>query len=90
MSVPDGINTVLLKISRYQSFAPLLKTNMFFQNKESHFFEFISGKGKANPIAGLEKPLWFQEFQMPGMSRESASRSGRLYPRRGIPGTNFC
>jgi hypothetical protein len=58
---------------------------------------FIKAK-QSNPITGLDRPLGFQEVEVPRfldnrhmkVVRLSAVRTGRLYPPGNIPGTRFC
>jgi hypothetical protein len=56
------------------------------------------GKGKINPITGLDRPWGFQEAEAPRFQkiwhmkvvRLSAISTGRLYPPENISGTHFC
>jgi len=51
---------------------------------------FVHGKRERNPIAGLDRPIGFQEVEDPKfqenqhmkVERLSALRTGRLYPRK--------
>jgi hypothetical protein len=53
---------------------------------------------KSNPIAGLDRPLGFQEVEAPKfldiqhlkVVRLSSLCTSRLYTRGNIPGTHYC
>jgi hypothetical protein len=59
---------------------------------------YVTVKGKSNPITGLDRPIGFQKFEAPRFHdsrhmkvvRLSALGPGRLYPSGNIPGTHFC
>ena len=58
----------------------------------------FNSKGKVIPVAGLDRPLSFQEVEAPRLQVNwrmkvvslSALRNGRLYHPENIPGTHFC
>jgi hypothetical protein len=66
--------------------------------KIKSIFMYIKGKGKGNPITGLNTSLGFQEVEAPRFQDNrlinevmlSALRTGCLYPPGIIPGTHFC
>jgi len=53
---------------------------------------------QSNPITGLDRPLGFQEVEVPRISRQSAHEDGKVVspthrpplPPGDIPGTRFC
>ena len=89
MSVPDGINTVLLKISRYQSFAPLLKTNMLFQKRSLFFSNLSQVKVKLTPLQAWKSPCGSRSLRCPERLGSLQVKAAAFTPG-GMPGTNFC